>query len=78
MTEPTLWVYLDEQYFEAEKLILDPNYEVENKVDVNEFYSVTREVSENPKQLNDALLNWVVGFGVVLIAVLLITTFFDA
>ena len=66
MTEPSLWVYLDEQEAEADKLILDPTYEVENKVDVDEFYRLTSEVSENPKQLFNTLLNWVVGFGVVL------------
>ena len=78
MTEPSLWVYLDEQQFEAEKLILDPDYEVENKIDVHEFYSVTREVSENPKQLYNALLNWVVGFGVILIVLFSIIALLDA
>ena len=78
MTEPSLWVYLDEQLIEAEKVILDPNHEVENKIDVNEFYSATREVSENPKQLNDALLNWSVGFGAILFVLFLIITWLDA
>ena len=78
MTEPSLWVYLDEQQIEAEKLILDPNYEVENKIDVNEFYSVTREVSENPKQLYNALLNWVVGLGVILLVLFSIIMWLDA
>ena len=78
MTEPSLWVFLDEQQIDAEKLILDPNYEVENKIDVNEFYSVTKEVSENPKQLNDTLLNWVVGFGLILVALFSIITWLDA
>jgi hypothetical protein len=78
MTEPSLWVYLDEQLIEAEKLILDPNHEVENEIDVNEFYSATREVSENPKQLNDVLLNWGVSFGAILFVLFLIITWLDA
>jgi hypothetical protein len=78
MTEPSLWVYLDEQLIEAEKVILDPNHEVEGKIDVDEFYSVTKEVSENPNQLNDALLNWGVGFGAILFVVFLIITWLDA
>ena len=78
MTEPSLWVYLDEQQIEAEKLILDPEYVVENKIDVSEFYSVTREASENPKQLYDALLNWVVGFGVILFVLFSIIALLDA
>ena len=64
VTEPSLWVYLEEQAAEAEKLILDPDYEVENGVDVDEFYRVTQDVSENPKQLYTTLLNWAAGFGV--------------
>jgi hypothetical protein len=78
MTEPGLWVFLDEQLIEAEKVILDPNHEVENKIDVNEFYSATREVSENPKQLHDALLNWIVGLGVFLLVLYSIITWLDA
>jgi hypothetical protein len=72
MTEPSLWVYLDDQEAEAEKLILDPSYEVENKIDVAEFYHLTRDVSENPKQMHDTLLNWAVGIGVVMIALILL------
>ena len=78
MTEPSLWVYLDEQQIEAERLILDPDYEVENKIDVNEFYRVTREVSENPKQLYNELLNWIVGFGLIFFVLVLIVVWFDA
>lgn len=76
MTEPSLWIYLDEQQLDAEKLILDSNYEVKNKVDVDEFYRATKEVSENPKRLNDLLLNWVVGLGVFLLVLFAIVRLF--
>lgn len=76
MTEPSLWVYLDEQEAEAQKLILDPSYEVENKIDVAEFYRLTSEVSENPNQLYNTLLNWVAGFGVFVIALILLSMLF--
>lgn len=72
MTEPSLWVYLDEQGAEAEKLILDPSYEVENGIDVDEFYRLTKDVSENPKHMYNTLLNWVVGFGFAMIALILL------
>jgi hypothetical protein len=78
MTEPSLWVYLDQQLNEAEKVILDPNYEVENQIDVNEFYSATRGVSEDPSQLNDALLNLGVSFGAILFVLFLIIMWLDA
>ena len=76
MTEPSLWVYLDEQVAEAEKLILDPSYEVENRIDVDEFYRLTREVSKNPKQLYGTLLNWAVSFGAAMIALILLLRLF--
>ena len=76
MTEPSLWVYLDDQEDEAQKLILDPDYEVQSKVDVDEFYRLTSEVSENPKQLYNTLLNWVVGFGLIMIALILLPMVF--
>ena len=78
MTEPSLWVYLDEQYADAEKLILDPNHEVKNKVDVEEFYDVASEVSENPRPLNNMLLNYGVGLVAILLAVIILTTWFGA
>ena len=65
MTEPTLWIYLDEQEVEAEKLILDPDYEVQHGIDVDEFYRATQEAAENPKQLIEWLLNWAIGIAVV-------------
>ena len=76
MTEPSLWVFLDEQWAEAEKLILDPDYEVRNRVDVDEFYRVTRDASENPKHMYDTVLNWVMVFSVLMIALILLPKMF--
>ena len=39
LTEPGLWVYFDEQQDEAVKLVDDPEYEVQNKIDMAEFYN---------------------------------------
>jgi hypothetical protein len=56
MTEPSLWVYLDEQRDEALRLIEDPDYEVVNKVDMTEFYKVADTVTDKPESLNTALV----------------------
>jgi hypothetical protein len=72
MTEPSLWVYLDDQLDEAEALILDPDYEVENGIDMNEFHNATREISSNPKQLNEALINLAVRFSAILFVLFLL------
>ncbi|MDB4409760.1 DUF2007 domain-containing protein [Gammaproteobacteria bacterium] len=56
MTEPALWVYLDEQLEEALQLIRDPDYEVVNKVDMDEFNSIADSITDKPESLNKALL----------------------
>ena len=56
MTEPSLWVYLDEQRDEALRLIEDSDYEVVNKVDMTEFYKVADTVTDKPESLNTALV----------------------
>lgn len=76
MTEPSLWVYLDEQAGEAEKLILDPTYEVEHRIDVDEFHRLTLEASENPNELYTTLLNWAAGLIVVMVALILLPKLF--
>ena len=78
MTEPSLWVYVEAQHSEAEKLILDPDYQVEHQVDVEEFYAATSDVSEDPKSLNDALLNLAVGMGAILFVVFLVLKWLGA
>jgi hypothetical protein len=78
MTEPSLWVYLDDQFDEAEALILDPDYQVENGIDMGEFHSATREISTNPKHLNVALLNLGVGFTAILFVLFLLIMWLSA
>lgn len=58
LLEPTLWVYLDEQFEDAVKLIDDPNHEVTTGIDVEDFY--TREVTpdEQSKALNQVLVDF--------------------
>lgn len=72
MTEPSLWVYLDEQAAEAERLILDPSHEVQHRVDVAEFYRVTEEVANNPGQLYESLLLWGLAIAAISIAIIVL------
>ncbi|MDH3830666.1 MAG: DUF2007 domain-containing protein [Gammaproteobacteria bacterium] len=70
MTEPSLWVYLDEQRDEALRLIEDPDYEVVNKVDMIEFYKVADTVTDKPESLNTALVYLAATMAVVLLGLL--------
>jgi len=56
MTEPGLWIYIDEQLDEAMKLIDDPEYEVMNKVDMLEFHEMARHITDRPAGLGAALV----------------------
>ena len=56
MTEPSLWVYLDEQRDEALRLIEDPDYEVANKADMVEFYKIADTITDKPQSLNTTLV----------------------
>ena len=67
MTEPGLWVYIDEQVDEAIKLVSDPDYQVVNKVDVNEFYAITSKVTNNPGNLNTVLVNLGIFMGLIIL-----------
>ena len=67
MTEPSLWVYLDEQADEALKLVKDPDYVVINKVDMDEFYKVSNNVIDKPASLNTALVYLGVTMGLLLL-----------
>jgi hypothetical protein len=67
MTEPSLWVYLDYQHGEADNLVNDPNYQVVNKVDIDEFYKTFDEITKTPQKLNDALIH----LGITMVGILL-------
>ena len=56
---------------------MDPNYEVEGKIDVDEFYRLTSDVSANPKHLYDRLLNWAVIAGLVMVAIIVLPRILD-
>jgi putative signal transducing protein len=56
MTQPCLWVYLDEQLEEASKLINNHEYIVENKIDVEEFYNINKEILNNSSSMNSVYI----------------------
>ena len=72
MTEPSLWVYLDDQLDEALELVNDPDYEVINKVDMKEFYEVADNVANHPASLNAALIYLGVTMGLVLLGLVVL------
>jgi len=66
--ESGLWVYLDEQFDEALKLVSDPSYQVVNKVDVDVFYATA---NLNKKKTHKKLIQ-LATLGIVILLVLFI------
>ena len=54
--EPSLWVYLNEQFEDAVNLINDPNYKVTTGIDIEDFYA--QQPSE--EEQNTAAFNFIV------------------
>ena len=70
ISKASLWVYLDEKYDEAMQLIKDPDYEVQNKVDVERFREMADDIEQDKSGLNSALRD------ILLWSVLLLTGIF--
>lgn len=67
VAEPSLWIYLNEQFEDAVNLINAPNYKVTAGIDVEEFYSN----QPSDKDLNTQLFNLIVrGSAYVLVGIL--------
>ena len=63
ITKASLWVHLSEQANEALILINNPEYEVKNKVDMDEYYKIKKEFEKDTRNLNNALV--ILGFFIV-------------
>lgn len=57
MTHAGLWVYLDHQFEDAVKLMMDPNHQVTTSIDINEFHKSQPTEGEQNSSLNKALID---------------------
>ncbi len=72
MSKPGLWIFLDEQYDEALKLINDPAYEVSNKIDIDEFYEAAHDSSRDSKSLNSTLAGLALFMGLLILVLFIV------
>ncbi|MET0009842.1 MAG: DUF2007 domain-containing protein [Candidatus Thiodiazotropha sp. 6PLUC4] len=70
--QPTLWVYVDEQFQEALQLIDNPDYKVKAPIDLEAFRKIEPDESEKRAQLNAALLHLMLYLGGVMLVVVAI------
>jgi len=71
-TKASLWVHLSEQANEALLLINNHEYEVKNKVDMDEYYKIKEEFMGNPKNLSNALGDLAVFMGFIMLGVFIL------
>ena len=70
--EPTIWVYLDQQYEDAVKLMQDPNHVVTTGIDVEEFYASQPTDEELVESRNNALGNMAVFVVAIMIGMIVL------
>jgi hypothetical protein len=68
--QPTLWVFVDEQYNEAMALIENPDYEVEVPIDTETFNALEPDEYQKRRQLNAALIHLMLYLGVIMLLVI--------
>lgn len=69
ITKASLWIHLSEQENEALLLIHNHDYEVKNKVDMDEYYKIKNEFKNNPKNLSNALGKLAVFMGAIMLGI---------
>jgi len=69
-----VWIYINDQYSEARKLIADNNHEIKNPVDINEFYKKieSHEANENLNEIKNTFIKYGAIFILISTAIIVI------
>lgn len=74
--EPSLWVYLDDQFEDAAKLIANPEHRVTTGIDLEDFYASQPDQKEMNTAVNNALGNLAAYVVLFIVAAFIITRVF--
>ena len=81
MTEPSLWVYLDEQLSEAIELIHNDEYVVKNQISIEDFYEINKNITSDTTLMNEAyiklaltVVGWMLGLFILFRILVWLTT----
>ncbi|MCU7806042.1 MAG: DUF2007 domain-containing protein [Candidatus Thiodiazotropha sp. (ex Lucinoma borealis)] len=75
--QPTLWVYLDEQYPEAIQLIENPEYKVKAQIDMAELKRIEPTEYQKRNQLNAALIHLLLYSGAIMLGIIAFIWFLE-
>ena len=70
--EPTLWVYLDEQFDDATHLIKNPGHKVTTGIDIEDFYLSMDEFESNEGNVNKVFIDLAKFFVSILVVMFII------
>jgi ABC-type taurine transport system substrate-binding protein len=74
--EPSLWVYVDQQFEDAAKLIKSPEHEVSAGIELEAFYENQPSKTELNSAVNRALIHMALYLVAFIIVVFVITSIF--
>ena len=67
--QPTLWIYIDEQFDDAVQLIENPAHIVTSGIDMEAFYNDQPNELEQHDNLNAALIHLALFVGLIMLAI---------
>ena len=70
--EPTLWVYVDEQFDDALELMENPDHVVVNPLDIEKVKSLLPDESQRRNNLNAALRQLLIFVGFIIVGIFLL------
>ncbi len=69
LLEPTLWIYIDEQFEDAVKLMENPNHVVTTGIDMDEFCKITNSKTHQQQAFNEAVKQIAITIGIVMLGI---------
>ena len=78
MSQAGLWVYIDEQHYDANQLLLNTSHIVTTAVDVDEFYQSQPSKDEMHTLLNDSLIKSALYILMTMVGIFVLVKIIDA
>jgi hypothetical protein len=70
--EPTLWIYIDDQFEDAVKLMDNPDHSVTTGIDIGEFYELANSETVQKNALNAGLKQIAIYISAILIGMFVV------
>lgn len=72
LLEPTLWIYIDDQFEDAVRLLDDPDHIVSTGIDIEQFYENVLSETAQKRALDEGLKHIAIYIGAILFGLFII------